>query len=144
MKAYSPSVTKESDVPVTKPQSCVSVTPIPLFHTSPFCLGNHNFVFYVCELFIIFSTLLETLERQDGVSPLPQEKTEAMGTVCPEGSSKAVVGKLSSGSFPAMLHSNSFCWVLEQHQEAEKCGFHLGLPPKHSLSMGELWRLTPI
>ena len=46
MKAYSPKGHKRvrRDL-VTKPQQWVSVTPIPLFYTSPFCLGNHNFVF---------------------------------------------------------------------------------------------------
>ena len=59
--------------------------------------------------------------------------------------SKAVVEKLSPWLFPfAMLHSNSFCWVLEQHQEAEKCGFQFQVCHQSTpLSMGELWRLTP-
>ena len=69
----------------TKPQQlCVPVTPIPLFYTSPFCLGNHNFVFYVYELFIIITTFPATLERQDESPHYHMRSLGLAGTVCPE------------------------------------------------------------
>lgn len=62
---------------------CILV-PIPLFYTSPFCLGNHNFVFYVCELFVFITTLPATLERQDESPHHHMRRLRLAGTVCPK------------------------------------------------------------
>ena len=151
MEAYSPQGRQRvrRDLATKPPQPCVSLFPYPYF-ILPLSAWAITILFSMSVSFLSLSLLSQQHWKDRTSLPITTwEDWGWQGQSALRIHSKAVVEKLSPWLFPfAMLHSDFFCWVLEQCQEAEECGFqfqvcHKSTPLSRVSSGGSLpiWAL---